>query len=63
MTQVPQQPSATRYVTAGVCLIGAMVSLPAGFIKMVLALQRGGYGTSSMTLPIAWLALGGGLLA
>ncbi len=62
MTKVPQQPSATRYVTAGVCLIGAMVCLPAGFIQMVLALQRGGYGTTSMTAPIAWLGLGGGLL-
>lgn len=62
MTKVPQQPSATRYVTAGVCLIGAMVCLPAGFIQMVLALQRGGYGTTSMTYPIAWLGLGGGLL-
>ena len=62
MTKVTQQPSPTRYVVAGVCLIGAMVSLPAGFVQMVLALQRGAYGTSSMTLPIAWLALGGGLL-
>ena len=62
MTKVPQQPSPTRYVTAGVCLIGAMVSLPAGFIQMVLALQRGGYGTGSMAYPIAWLGFGGGLL-
>ena len=58
----PQKPSSIRYVTAGVSLIGAMVCLPAGFIQMVLALQRGGYGTTSMTYPIAWLALGGGLL-
>lgn len=63
MTQTPpQQPSPIRYLTAGVCLIGAMVCLPAGFIQMVLALQGGGYGTSSMVFPILWLALGGGLL-
>lgn len=57
-----QKPSSIRFVTAGVCLIGAMVCLPAGFLQMVLALQRGGYGTSSITHAVAWLALGGGLL-
>jgi hypothetical protein len=62
MTKVPPRPSATRYVTAGVSLIAAMVCLPAGFIQMVMALQRGGYGTTNMAYPIAWLALGGGLL-
>jgi hypothetical protein len=45
-----------------VCLIGAMVALPAGFIQMVRALERGGYGTSSMTVWFGWLGLGGGLL-
>ena len=62
MTKVPQRPSPIRYITAGVCLMAAMVCLPAGFIQMILALQRGGYGTISMAYPIAWLALGGGLL-
>ena len=62
MTKLPQQPSSIRYVTAGVCLIGAMVCLPAGFIQMVLVLQRGGYGSHSLGYAIAWLALGGGLL-
>ncbi len=57
-----QKPSSIRYVAAAVCLMSAMVCLPAGFIQMVLALQRGGYGTTSMAYPIAWLALGGGLL-
>jgi hypothetical protein len=57
-----QKPSSIRYVIAGVSLIGAIVCLPAGFIQMVVALQRGGYGTVSMAYPIAWLALGGGLL-
>jgi hypothetical protein len=62
MTTPRQKGSPTRYVAAGVCLISAMVCLPAGFIQMVLALQRGGYGTSSITYAIAWLAVGGGLL-
>ena len=62
MTTPGQKGSPTRYVAAGVCLILAMVCLPAGFIQMVLALQRGGYGTSSITYAIAWLAVGGGLL-
>ena len=62
MTQNPQQPSPTRYVTAAVCLIGAMICLPAGFIQMVLVLQRGGYGSHSLGYAIAWLGLGGGLL-
>ena len=29
---------------------------------MVRALERGGYGTSSITIALAWLGLGGGLL-
>ena len=57
-----QQPSPIRYLVGGVCLISAMVCLPAGFIQMVLALERGGYGTSSITYAVAWLGLGGGLL-
>ena len=61
-TTGPQRGSPTRYIVAMVCLIGAMVTLPAGFVQMILALQRGGYGTSSNTLAFATLALGGGLL-
>jgi hypothetical protein len=45
-----------------VCLIAAMVTLPAGFIQMVRALERGGYGTSAMTYSFLWLGFGGGLL-
>jgi hypothetical protein len=59
---LPQRGSPARYVLGMVCLMGAMVSLPAGFIQMVRALERGGYGTSSMTASFAWLGLGGGLL-
>jgi hypothetical protein len=58
----PQRGSPTRYVSALVCLVAAMVTLPAGFIQMVRALERGGYGTSLMTYSFLWLGLGGGLL-
>ena len=58
----PQRGSPARYVIGLVCLIGAMVTLPAGFLQMIGALERGGYGTSSNTLALAWLGLGGGLL-
>ena len=45
-----------------VSLIGAMVTIPAGFVQMIGALERGGYGTTSNTIAFAWLGLGGGLL-
>jgi hypothetical protein len=61
-TPGPQRGSPTRYVAGMVCLIGALVALPAGFIQMVQGLERGGYGTSSMTIAYAWLGVGGGLL-
>ena len=61
-TPGPQRGSPTRYIVAMVCLITAMVTLPAGFVQMILTLQRGGYGTSSNTLAFATLAIGGGLL-
>lgn len=54
--------SPARYIGGLVCLIGAMVTLPAGFIQMISALERGGYGTSSNTLAFATLGVGGGLL-
>jgi len=63
MTKIPRrQSSATRYVAAAVCLISAMVCLPAGFIQMVGSLERGGYGTTAIGYAVSWLALGGGLL-
>ena len=40
----------------------AMVALPAGFIQMVLALQRGGYGSGGTTYALLWLGAGGGFL-
>ena len=58
----PQRGSTTRYVMGMVSLIGAMVTIPAGFIQMIGALERGGYGTTSNTIAFAWLGLGGGLL-
>lgn len=63
MTQSgPQRGSPIRYVAGAVCLMAAMVVLPAGFIQMVRALERGGYGTTSITYALGWLGLGGGLL-
>ena len=58
----PQRGSPGRYVAGMVCLMGAMVSIPAGFVQMIRALERGGYGTSSNTIALGWLGLGGGLL-
>lgn len=62
MTPPPNAGSPIRYVLGAVCLIGAMVVLPAGFILMVRALDRGGYGTERVTYALATLGLGGGLL-
>lgn len=45
-----------------VCLFGAMVTLPAGFVQMVRALEHGGYGTSSVNAAVYVLGAGGGLL-
>ena len=58
----PQRGSPTRYVAGMVSLIGAMVTIPTGFVQMIGALERGGYGTSSNTLALGWFGLGGGLL-
>lgn len=58
----PQRGSPIRYVLGAVCLVSALVALPAGFIQMVRALERGGYGTTSITYALGWLGLGGGLL-
>jgi hypothetical protein len=59
----PQRGSPARYVGGMVCLIGAMVTIPAGFVQMIRALERGGYGTSSNAIALVWFGLGGGLLA
>jgi len=45
-----------------VCLIASMVTIPGGFVFMVRSLESGGYGTSSNTLALVWIAAGGGLL-
>ena len=49
----PQRGSPARYIGGMVCLMGAMVALPGGFIQMVRSLERGGYGTSVMTYAFA----------
>ena len=58
----PQRGSPARYIAGMVCLIGAMVTIPAGFVLMVRALEGGGYGTSANTIALTWIAVGGGLL-
>ena len=58
----PQRGSTSRYIAGMVCLIAAMVTIPAGFVLMVRALERGGYGTSANTIALTWIAVGGGLL-
>jgi hypothetical protein len=60
--QGPQRGSPARYIGGMVLLMGAMVTLPAGFIQMVRALERGGYGTTSMTYSFMVLGLGGAFL-
>jgi hypothetical protein len=58
----PQRESTTRYIVGMVCLMVAMVTLPAGFVQMIRTLEGGGYGTSSNTLAFVTLAAGGGFL-
>lgn len=58
----PQRGSSIRYVSAMMCLLGAMVTIPAGFVQMVRALDSGGYGTTANTIAMVWIAVGGGLL-
>ena len=58
----PQRGSTTRYIAGMVCLMIAMVTLPAGFVQMIRALEGGGYGTSSNTLAFVTLAVGGAFL-
>jgi hypothetical protein len=45
-----------------ICLLASLIVLPAGFLQMVNALERGGYGTSSNTLAFVTLGAGGALL-
>ena len=58
----PQRGSPIRYVAGLVSLFASLVTLAGGFVQMVLALERGGYGTSSVDVAIYWLGAGGGLL-
>jgi len=58
----PQRGSTNRYIAGLVCLMIAMVTLPAGFVQMIRALEAGGYGTSSNTLAFVTLAAGGAFL-
>ncbi|MEP6782057.1 MAG: hypothetical protein ABI983_00220 [Acidobacteriota bacterium] len=61
-TDGPQRGSSVRYVAGLVILVAALITLPAGFLQMVYALEHGGYGTSSNTMAFMTLGVGGGLL-
>ena len=58
----PQHGSPIRYIVGIVSLFASLITLAGGFLQMVLALERGGYGTSSVDAAIYWLGAGGGLL-
>ena len=61
-TAGPQRGSPIRYIAGLVSLFASFVTLAGGFVEMVLALERGGYGTSSVDVAVYWLGAGGGLL-
>jgi len=61
-TRGPQRGSPIRYVTAMVSLMVSMITILTGFVFMVRSLEAGGYGTSSNTAAMVWIAAGGGLL-
>lgn len=58
----PSQRSFFRGIAGAVCLVASLVTLPAGFVMMVKALETSGYGSSGVTRSLAVLAAGGGLL-
>ncbi len=58
----PSQQSILRTIAGAVCLLGALVVLPAGFIMMVRALESAGYHSEMVTRSLAVLGAGGGLL-
>ncbi len=60
MSRRPGSP--IRYVTAMVSLMAALVAIPGGLGFMIRALERGGYGTSSITVAVLWLGAGGAFL-
>ena len=59
----PAPGSSIRYVSGMVSLLVAMVTLLSGGIMMVQALERGGYGTSSVDRAVTVLVAGGAFLA
>lgn len=54
--------STVRAVTGVVALVCSAVATLAGFAQMVGALEAGGYGTSSITIALILLGMGGALL-
>jgi uncharacterized oligopeptide transporter (OPT) family protein len=62
MSAGPERGSPIRYVAAMVSLMAAIVTLPAGLVFMISALERGGYGSSTISVALLWLAAGGAFL-
>jgi hypothetical protein len=64
VTQQPSPPSTSilRSVVGTVCLVASLVVMPVGFVMMIRALERSGYGSTSVAQALAVLAAGGGLL-
>lgn len=60
---LPGPKSLPRTLAGVIALIASMLVIAAGFIRLVTALQAGGYGTSAVTWALVVLGLGGGLLA
>lgn len=59
----PGPSSPIRAITGGVALVGSFAFTAGGFAQMVTSLEAGRYGTWSITVALALLGIGGGLLA
>jgi hypothetical protein len=59
----PGKSSSIRYVAGVVTLMASLVTLLSGGLMMVRALERGGYGTSTVDRALAVLTVGGAFLA
>ena len=61
-SSTPTPGSSVRYVLGIVSLVASLVTLAAAFVMLVLALERGGYGTSKVDMALYGLGAGGALL-
>jgi hypothetical protein len=58
----PQRGSPIRQVSGIASLLTSLVLIAAGFVQLVTALERGGYGTTANSIAFIWLGAGGGFL-